>query len=343
MKCPSCQYENNEEALVCTMCSEVLKKTSSIEKSDIDSPESDSKEEPEPKPFTPVQVDPEDMKDPIAYKAAKLGYRLPLAAVGIGMVIKFADLGDSPAMLIMGIVTITAIITGLVCSIMAFAGAAKYGRQGLLFPGLGGFILNGLLIGAILTVFALQHSIDTIQDQQQAAAPVNPMRYTLEELEAMPDVRKDGHRIINAELGFRIELPSDYIAMESAGGEVDTIYSYAKQAYGGVIAINIDRMHGTIGPEKMPESEFQQLRQQLPAGSQVEKISVLWNTHELEGFKMVLTGKMEGTFYSVQIPLAGEAIQINVGGSNMFAQKYPGLLKQLLASLKGKTDWKTNE
>ena len=160
-------------------------------------------------------------------------------------------------------------------------------------------------------------------------------------MKAMADVIPDSQKILNDALGFRTEIPKDYEKNERDSQGKDILYSYIRiREDGEVFTFNIQRLRGRIRDESIREEDIALIKNAYPPGAAVETFDTLWQDYILAGYTVSFRlGDLDITSHSIQIPLAREAIQMNVGSSSLCHQESKVLLRTLLRGLKGISNW----
>ncbi len=222
------------------------------------------------------------------------------------------------------------ILAGFVLAIIALIGSLKQGRKGGKGLAVAALGINGaLLLGAAALIPALMR-----------VARVQNAGYTVREMMAMPQVIRGSRVILNEPLGFRIEIPGEFLDNPQPQPP-RMLYSFlCPDMKGNVTCINIERLGGRLRKEPLGSEFYAGIRSQLPPDARVERAPASWETHELDAFgsQFSMAGRTLCAWV-VQVPLAREAIQIGVGGPAESGEDCHQLLNQLLAGLKGRSNW----
>jgi hypothetical protein len=269
---------------------------------------------------------------PFARRAARLSLIAPLIAVAIYAVMPDPRLRETK--LIVGGAQLAAVVAGFILAIVALRGIRVHGREGIRRPAIAGLVVNGVLILLNIAAFII-----LLPALTKVARVVNA-GYTRAEMEEMPRVIPDSRVVLNEAIGFRIEIPGDFLD-NTETLPPDMLYSFLRtNADGTNMVINIECLRGTLSKEPLGREALAAMRGQLPPGGEVGPITVQWKTHWLTGFAVRLPmNDMQCCSYSVQVPLAREAIQINVGGPADSGQRCYELLTYVLTGLNGLSNW----
>jgi hypothetical protein len=90
-----------------------------------------------------------------AYRAARLAWVLPLAALGVGFAARPATRGFPAAELLVGAATVLMVLAAPVFAVVALAGVRRLGGRGLVAPALTGLALSLLLLAGVAAVAVL--------------------------------------------------------------------------------------------------------------------------------------------------------------------------------------------
>ncbi len=232
---------------------------------------------------------------------------------------------------IVGTIGILIIVAGFVLALVALTSVRKYGAKGIRGPAIAGVVINGVAILLSLISFII------LLPALQRVARVQRAGYTRAEMETMPEVIPGSRKIFDETIGFRVEIPGDFVDNPQAPSS-DMLYWFIRpNADGTNIAMTIQRLGGRIsGP--MGAEAIAAMRTQFPSGSEVERSEAAWKTYGLEVFSIRLpVNDLMMCNHSVQVPLNREAIQINVAAPDSLKSQSRELLALVLASLKGVT------
>jgi hypothetical protein len=270
-------------------------------------------------------------------KAAGFSILTALVAIGLnvaGVTItvrssigRFTFTGAGMAILWVGLLSA---ITGLIQGI-------RIRGKGTVWCALAGLILNaGVLSLAFIDIPAF------------AVIAGRSGRATLVQLNAIPQVFRDSFPIFDPDYGFRLELPKGFVKNPAGKPAPMVIHSYVRYDAGGAphIMVNISRLRGILAPKNGKLStrqleEFKQgLRKNTPNAVLLKVEQEQWKSHTLDVFLIEMPHQGQTMrVWSVHVPLAGEAIQIQVGGTMDVEDQCRQVLVHLLKSLQGNSNW----
>lgn len=146
-----------------------------------------------------------------------------------------------------------------------------------------------------------------------------------------------GEVIIDQAHGFNLTLPDGFSENEAlAAAQPNIIHAFASGDPNDEtfdIFLVIEKMRGTIGREPLK-------RHHLPPGFQGKLFTAAWQGFELEGFEVPeQLADIAIVTYNVQVPLERAAIQVKLFGPRDRETEMKRLLTQILAGLKGKSNW----
>jgi len=255
---------------------------------------------------------------------------VPLVCVAFNAVLS-PQARSREAKIIVGSIGILIIVAGFILAFLGLRGARRYGAKGVRGFAIAGLVINGIfilvsIVGVIVLVPALRR-----------VAAVQNAGYTRAEMEAMPEAIPGSHKIIDETIGFRLEIPGDFVA-NPAPRAADTMYSFIRiDAEGRNFAVNVNRLGGRIRGA-MTAKDISDMQAALPAGSELQRGVMPWKTHTLESFAMRFpVNDLMVCTHLTQVPLSREAIQITVGAPMPLASECRDLLALLLTSLQGLT------
>jgi hypothetical protein len=272
---------------------------------------------------------------PFPMVAARLSLFTPLVLFVIGLAIRACVPNPKSRELemVIGVSNLILILGALILGIISLACIPRYGRKGILGYACSGIVLNGIILGAcVLLFFAVRR-----------VAEVFNAGYTVEEMRSMSEVVPNSYKILNDAIGFRCELPEGFQENPEGAQSEAILYSLIKlRDDGAVFAVNIERLGGRIGKESIQPEHFGVLKQMLPPGAKVEKFQAPWKDYMLDGFSMTYeVNKLPMATYTIQVPLAREAIQVNAAAPADHSSECRELLHGILRSLRGISNWRT--
>ncbi len=252
----------------------------------------------------------------------------PVVASGFGLLCSWLP---KPAMKIIFSGAATgAIVVGFILALVALVSSLRQGRKG--FVGLAATSVG--INGVLLLAFAM------LIPAVARVARVRNWGYTLEQMQAMPRIIPGSREILNEAIGFRMEVPGDFMDNRQPLPP-HVLYSFLHADANEVnLCVNIERLGGQIAKGPLTPEFYSGLRSSVPPDAQVEQAVVSWKTHQLDAFRVQYSmgGRLLCT-WCVQVPLAREAIQIGVGGPPDANEDYRRLLEQLLTGLAGVSNW----
>jgi hypothetical protein len=260
--------------------------------------------------------------------AALCGVGAPAAACVFGLVSSGAPTRVMK-MVLAGAGT-AVILAGFVLALLALVGSLRQGRKGGKGLAVAGLAVNGaILLGAVALIPTLTR-----------LARVWNAGYSVREMMDMPQVIPGSRVILNEPLGFRIEIPIEFVDNPQPPPP-RMLYSFLwAGTKGTVMCINIERLGGRLRQESLGSEFCAGMRSQLPPDARIEQASVSWKTYQLDAFGSQFS--VDGRalcVWAVQVPLAREAIQIGVGGPMESGEECHRLLNQLLTGLAGRSNW----
>jgi hypothetical protein len=208
------------------------------------------------------------------------------------------------------------------------------------------FALTGLLLngGVFTLVFRPDYSIFVHQFMKGRSG-----RATLVQLNCMPQVFKGSFTVFDPQYGFRLELPEGFVKNKDSAPARGTIHSYIRHGSGNKpdTIVNIKRLYITLLPRKGKpsvdelENFKREKRKSFPHAVLVRVEQEQWKTHTLDMFlaEMPVGGEMQSE-WSVQIPLAGEAVRLEVSGLKGYEDQYREVIIYILKSLQANSSWK---
>jgi hypothetical protein len=232
--------------------------------------------------------------------------------------------------MVLGGAGMAVILAGFILAILALVGSLRQGRKGGKGLAVAGLVINGVLL--LLPVILLPTLL--------RVARVWNTGYTVRQMMAMPQVIPGSRVILNEPLGFRIEVPGEFLDNPQPQPP-RMLYSFlCPDMKGDVTCINIERLGGWIRQEPLGSEFDTGIRSQLPPDARIEHACASWKTHQLDAFGSRFSmGGRALCVWVVQVPLAREAIQIGVGGPAESGEECHQLLNQLLTGLKGRSNW----
>ncbi|MBN2019545.1 MAG: hypothetical protein JW749_04905 [Sedimentisphaerales bacterium] len=218
-----------------------------------------------------------------------------------------------------------------------------------LIRGIGGIVIRSILysmFGILFNVGLVAMAFGVVPGVKGTIG--SPGKVTMLQLNSIPQVFEDSITIFNPKFGFRLELPRGFVDnpdSTSAGKAINSFVRYDNEGKPNII-INIERLRRIMAPRKGKPSvdeveKFKLAIQKTWPYAVVDKVEEeQWKTHTLDAFMLEAPdkGKMI-SMWIVQVPLADEAIQIQVGGPFDGQAQYLKVLRQILKSLQGVSNW----
>jgi hypothetical protein len=222
------------------------------------------------------------------------------------------------------------ILAGLALGGIALRDALRGEGKGIMRWACAGLVVNGLcLLGFVVLLPAVRR-----------VAQAYSGRLTAEQMGELPDILPGSRAILDEDLGFRMEVPRDFVDnLDAQHGNM--LYSFV--CLGPVnpgLVVNVERLGGQLPRGPIDRQFYAALRMTLPADAYIERTAMPWKGHQLDVFGMHFS--MNGRAvcaWSVQVPLANEAIQISVGGPARSSAACRKLLGMVLSSVQGISNW----
>ena len=268
---------------------------------------------------------------PFPFQAARFSFWAPIAALILNIVTTAALADSKLGKLVVGSFCTLFIVTGFAMAIVALMAMRKHGRKGLFGYGVAGVLINGTILASTVAVMPFYFQL-----AQKMKAGI-----TEQEGNSFARVFPDGRLIYNERLGYRFEIPNGFF--DNPEAKANPIFEYAflrQNEDGSRTAISIQNLGGRIGREPWRLEDTEKMKARLPSGSKLELLKGQWGGFDIEGFQQTIP--VEGGTVSVcafQIPLAREAIQVNVGGPIEREEELREIAQVILKSLYGKSNW----
>jgi uncharacterized membrane protein len=286
-------------------------------------------------PPSPVDTTPDNS---FPRQAAKFSFFAPFVSFVIGIVVGPQLHGDHIATIVLGSIQALIIVVGLVFGIMALAATRRHGREGIFGWAIVGTIINGIIVISWLIFIPWmikEFERDKAVQRQEMAG------LTEQEASSFAKVFPEGRLIYNARLGYSFEIPHDFSDNPKAKADPMFEYSFIRQnPDGSATAITIQNLGERIGKEPLGQEDAKKMMGQLPPGSEVKLVKGRWTGFDIQGFQGRIA--MRGGPIAVsafQVPLAREAIQVNVGGPVKREAESRQIAEMILKSLHGKSNW----
>ncbi len=141
----------------------------------------------------------------------------------------------------------------------------------------------------------------------------------------------------HSEMGFKLSLPDGFERVTEEEQPNDFVRVYRQSGAEGPLAIvvAIERLHGVLPRLNMDEA---------PANANVQIATERWGEFDILVARVteVING-VPGVALNAQVPLKPEAIQFKVMGPSSHEPQLRELLREMLGTLEGSTNWLTSE
>jgi hypothetical protein len=149
-----------------------------------------------------------------------------------------------------------------------------------------------------------------------------------------------GETVSDQQRGFRVTVPDGFVPdAEKVQGAVIHAFQRppaADQKFGTLILIS--RLDGVLDRKKIDPKMLAE------KGPQVTIVTEKWKEFDIECFRVPeQAGGLQLVTFNAQVPLKPEAIQIAVGGEAAKENELRDVLRSVLGSLDGQTNWLTSE
>jgi hypothetical protein len=271
-------------------------------------------------------------------QAALFSVLAPFVSIGITFAGNQAVQGNRTGMMVVGGIGILFILFGFVFGMVALLGTKNHGKEGILGKAIAGTCINGVIILCMLI------AIPGFMGAAQRAKEM-PERgvagLTEKETNSFNRIFPDGKLISNPRLGYSFEVPRDFSDNPKAKTSPMIEYAFIRQNSDGTrTAITIENLGGTIGRDSLRPEDAKKMAGQLPPGSEIKLVKGQWSGFAIDGFRSRIAVRGETTSVSAfQVPLAREAVQVNIGGPIKREAESQQIAAMILNSLHGKSNW----
>jgi hypothetical protein len=156
--------------------------------------------------------------------------------------------------------------------------------------------------------------------------------------------------VSDSKRAFSFTLPEDYVENPGGTHEPKLSLAFARGEAGepGFAMLQVAALGGTIGRGKLDPKIVERAAHDSVRGSGVEITNFEYRQAKWQGFELELLVtrlKREGQALltlGTQVPLAKEAIQINLAGSEADEARLLADFQTVLASFEGKSNWLTD-
>jgi hypothetical protein len=289
-------------------------------------------------PIKPVIIPAVIITSAYGKKLAVFSIVAPVIAIGLYIAIAIIA---SPKSGYMPVLAGTAMVLAWAGLLSAFAGLLRglWGRGIIvIFIAIAGLLLNA---GILAPVFGVDLPIFW-----GVAGRSNPV--TLVQLNSHPQVFENSQTVIDPKFGFRFELPVGFIKNPNHAPASRTIHSFvlASKNEPVKITVAIDRLRETLPPRKDKPSvdDIEKFKKEIHKSSPYAVLAGIEQTHwkslTLDLFLVETPEKGDMvSAWCVNVPLAKEAIMINVAGLKGAENQYRNVLDYILKSLQGDSNW----
>jgi len=263
---------------------------------------------------------------------------LPVVSIGLYMAIAIVSM---PKPWCSPVLAATALVLAWAGLLSAFSGIVRglWGRGiTVVLIAFMGLLLNaGILapvIGVELPIFG------------GVAGRSNPV--TLVQLNSLPQVFENSETVIDSKFDFRLELPAGFVKNPDPVSSPKIIHSYVRGDEKGLpaVTVTIERLHEVLPLRKNTlvvedlEKFKTEIRKIQPYAAITKIEQGHWKSHSLNLYLVETPekGDMICT-WCVNVPLAGEAISIKVGGLKGSEEQNRRILAYMLKSLRGTSNW----
>ena len=139
---------------------------------------------------------------------------------------------------------------------------------------------------------------------------------------------------------FTAQLPAGFVDFPQGRNSPDIICSFAKGDLTDAepdIVVQIEKLPGVIGREAMKADR-------IAANVDASLFEERWKSFKVQGFRIRETfGSVTAITRNVQVPLKPQAIQVRVVGEESRDQELVAIMRQILSTLDGETNWLTGQ
>jgi hypothetical protein len=148
-----------------------------------------------------------------------------------------------------------------------------------------------------------------------------------------------GETVANQALGFRLSVPDGFV-QDPTKAQGDIVFAFMRPpgpSDKANSAVMVSRMRGVIGREKIDPKL-------LAKAPKVSLVPEKWKDFEIEVMRVPEEiGGVKVVTFNAQVPLKPEAIQISVVGEVARENELRSVLRTVLATLDGQTNWLTTD
>jgi len=139
---------------------------------------------------------------------------------------------------------------------------------------------------------------------------------------------------VNAELGYRLTLPEDFVritdVMPFPGKDIVDCWG-GEASGGGNLILCVERVRAEFSPQHLRQAD-------LPPAQQLT--TVKWKGYDVDATRTdTMLGPVAAVIYAARVPLRREAIRVVVTARQDRAEEARAILTQVLGSLEGESNW----
>ncbi len=256
--------------------------------------------------------------------AATLSWASVILSILTNVFLESAHLPPSrESSLTRALILLVIMLAGVVSGIVALCGIPQHGRRGLLWP-----VVTGLGIWALLLAIAIPPFMNA---RRKALAIASQKPTTLSLVERIPNAQ----RIEDGELRVAFDMPKGYESLPVENRPKGYQHAFVKPAASGPSHVLLVRgLGGTLPREHLKAKD-------VPAGQSASLELVDWRGLQGDAIRSVAAAPGDVKFVSltVQIPLQGQAVQMEFGGPLQQEAEMRSTVAKVLASFDGATNW----
>ena len=138
----------------------------------------------------------------------------------------------------------------------------------------------------------------------------------------------------NAQLGYRLTLPDDFIRITDLipfpGRDIVDCWG-GEASGGGNLILCVERMHTELSPQHLQQAD-------RPRSQQLT--TVKWKDYDVDATRTdTMLGPVAAVIYTARVPLRREAVQVLITARKDRADQAHQILTQVVGSLEGESNW----
>jgi hypothetical protein len=273
---------------------------------------------------------------PAGKKTAVFSILTPFIAVALNFAGVIAITSFSASKIIIAAVAMVVVLAGLISAIIGLTQGIRNNVKFVTGCSIMGLLLNG---GIFALAFLFVPAVKGLAGHAGRA--------TLSQLNSMQQVHWNSITVFDPRFGFRFELPPGFVKNPNPPPASQVIHSYVRLASSGApeTVVIITRLYAPMKPQMLKPSpkDLEEFKKGLcvsaPNALLAKTTGEKWKSHKLCVFltEMPLKGEMISS-WSTQVPLAGEAIQVQVVSPQDARDRSRQVLKYILGSLQGNSN-----